>query len=253
MKKLLFGVVVGLVVIAMAGSAGAFELGVRGVYWFPELRGDIQVDDSGIVGDKVDIKDDLGIDNEAYPWVEVFTGIGRHHLAFSYYEAKYDASQYLTKRIVFNGQTYNINDLVDSKINYKMYDFMYQYDIVDWENILAGFSLGIVGRVKYIDGEVGLASGTQATKQEFSAPIPLLGANFHMGLLADILEARVLLTGMGYSDGNCFDGQVDVSLTPLPFFDIHAGYRVFYLDADVDDITFDFGTAGPFVGLTISF
>jgi hypothetical protein len=130
---------------------------------------------------------------------------------------------------------------------------MYQYDIVDWENILAGFSLGIVGRVKYIDGEVGLASSAQETKQEFSAPIPMLGANFHMGLLADILEARVLLTGMGYSDGNCVDGQVDVSLTPLPFIDIHAGYRIFYLNADVDDISFDFGTGGPFVGLTISF
>ncbi len=253
MLKLLLKATVIVIVIGMALPAGAFELGVRGRYWFPDLRGDLQVDSSGIVGTKVDLRDDLGIDNEAYPWVDVFAGIGKHHLTFSYYEADFKGSQRLTDRIVFNGEVYNINELVDSKIDYKAYDLMYQYDLVDWENILAGFSLGIVGRVKYIEGNVAIASASQAAREEFSAPIPLLGANFHMGLLANLLEARVLLTGMGYSDGNCIDGQAEVSLTPLPFIGINAGYRLFYLNADIDDIKFDFGTAGPYVGLTISF
>jgi hypothetical protein len=250
MLKLLLKVAVTVMVIGMAIPAGAFELGVRGQYWFPDLQGDLQVDNSGVVGTKLDLREDLGIDNESYPVLEIYAGAGRHLLTFSYYEANYEGSQNLNN-IVFNGEIFN--GLVDSKIDYKSYDLMYQYDIVDWENILAGFSLGIVARVKYLEGEVGLASGTQATKEDFTAPIPLLGANFHMGLLADILEARVLLTGMGYSDGNCIDGQVDVSLTPLPFLDISAGYRLFYLDADIDDINFDFGTAGPYVGLTIGF
>jgi len=253
MPRHLLKVAVFLMVIGMTVPAGSFELGVRGVYWYPDLQGDMQVDNSGIVGTKIDLREDLGIDNEAYPWVDVFVGIGRHHLTFSYLEANYEGSQYLSDQIIFNGEVYNFNELVNSKIDYKTYDFMYQYDIVDWENILAGFSLGVVGRVKYIEGEVGLASTTQSTKQEFTAPIPLLGANFHMGLLADILEARVLLTAMGYSGNNCVDGQVEVSLTPLPFIDINAGYRLFYLNAEIDDLTFDFGTAGPYVGLTISF
>jgi len=253
MSKLLLKASVILIVIGMALPAGSVELGVRGLYWFPDMQGDLQVDNSGIVGTKVDLREDLGIDNESYPWVDVFFGIGKHHLTFSYYEANYAGSQYLQKDIWFNGELFSINELVDSKIDYKTYDLMYQYDIVDWENILAGFSLGIVGRVKYIEGEVALASATQTTKQEFTAPIPLLGANFHMGLLADVLEARVMLTGIGYSDGNCVDGQAEVSLTPIPFIDITAGYRLFYLDADIDDIKFDFGTAGPYVGLTISF
>ncbi len=253
MSKLLLKASVLLIVIGMALPAGSFELGVRGLYWVPDMQGDLQVDNSGIVGDKVDLREDLGIDNEAYPWVDIFFGIGKHHLTFSYYEANYSGSQYLNRDIWFNGELFNINELVDSKIDYKTYDLMYQYDIIDWENILAGFSLGIVGRVKYFEGEVAIASATQAAIQEFSAPIPLLGANFHMGLLANILEARVLLTGIGYGGGNCIDGQAEVSLTPLPFIDINAGYRLFYLDADIDDITFDFGTAGPYVGLTISF
>ena len=242
-----------VMVVGIAMPAGAFELGVRGMYWLPDLQGDIQVDNSGIVGTKVDLRDDLGIDNEAYPWVDVFTHIGKHHLTFSYYESNYKGSQYLKKNIVFNGEVFNINELVDTKIDYKSYDLMYQYDIVDWENILAGFSLGVVGRIKYLDGELSLRSATQSTKQDFTAPIPMLGANFHMGLLADILEARVLFTGIGYSGNNCVDAQADVSLTPLPFIDINAGYRIFYLNGDIDDIKADFGTGGPFVGLTISF
>ena len=253
MPRRLWKVAVIVLVIGMAVPASAFELGVRGMYWFPDLQGDVQVDKDGIVGTKLDLRDDLGINNESYPWLDVFLGIGKHHLTFSYFEANYKGSQFINKNIYFNGELFNINDLVDSKIDYKSYDLMYQYDVVDWENILAGFSLGVVARVKYLDGELAMASTTQQTKLDFTAPIPLLGANFHMGLLADVLEARVLLTAIGYSGNNCIDGQVDVSLTPLPFIDINAGYRLFYLNADIDDITFDFGTGGPFLGLTISF
>jgi hypothetical protein len=118
---------------------------------------------------------------------------------------------------------------------------------------LAGFSPGVVARLKYVEGEVSMASATETVDVSFKAPVPLLGADFHMGLLADILEARVLVTGIGYSGNNILDDQADVSLTPIPFVDINAGCRLLYMNAEGDDINFDFGTDGPFVGVTISF
>jgi hypothetical protein len=42
----------------------AFELGVRGYYWFPKLSCDVRVDDAGIVGTELDLEDDVTFDFE---------------------------------------------------------------------------------------------------------------------------------------------------------------------------------------------
>jgi hypothetical protein len=72
-------------------------------------------------------------------------------------------------------------------------------------------------------------------------------------MLADILEARLLVTGIGYSGNTVFDSQADVSFTPFPFLDISGGYRLFTIDVDIDDVQADYNTSGPYVALTISF
>ncbi len=253
MRKIVFVLTCNFLIIAMAVPAVAFELGVRGIYWFPGFSGDVKVDGDGIVGTTLDLEDDLGLEDESYPVIEIFTGIGKHHLSISFYNADYSASKTLNKDIYFNGKLFNVNTLVESSLEYDVYDFMYQYDLLDLENILAGFSLGLVGKIKYFEGDVQLKSGIETTTEDFSEPIPLLGINFHVGLIADLLEARILATGMGYSDGNLFDGQAEVSITPLPFIDIHGGYRLFRIDVETDDVTLDYETSGPYVSLTLSF
>jgi hypothetical protein len=81
----------------------------------------------------------------------------------------------------------------------------------------------------------------------------MVGANFHVGILKDLLEARVLVTGMEYSDNKIFDGQAEISLTPFPFLDIHAGYRFLNIDVDEDDVKLDFENPGLYMALTLSF
>ena len=81
----------------------------------------------------------------------------------------------------------------------------------------------------------------------------MLGANFHVGLLKDIIEARVLATGIGYHDSTAFDGQAEISFTPFPFVDIHGGYRYLKIDVDQDNVTFNFDNSGVYVAVTVSF
>lgn len=252
MRTLLKGVVWGLLLIGIACPLGAFELGVTGLYWFPTLDGEVQVDAGGVGGSEIDLADDLGVDDEAYPVVEVYAGFGDHLLRVSHYEAEYEGAKRIYGSLTFNGRQYS-NTRVVTDLDYEVYDFMYQFNLIDWENLLAGASLGVVARVKLMDGSVALKSATGSEKVDFSAPIPMLGANFHMGILADLLEFRAMATLIGYSDNSVFDGQADVSFTPLPFVDIHGGYRIFAIDAEVDDVEFKFATAGPFVGITIGF
>jgi len=242
-----------MMAVLLAGPAGAFELGAKGYYWMPSLGGDVRLDEGSILGTKIDFEDDLDIEDEDYAVGEVFCGIGRHHLSLSFYGADYEGSARLSQAIVFGGTTFNLDETVEADLEYDVIDVMYRYDLLDLENVLAGFSIGVVGRVEYIDGTVEIKSDTLTEKEDFSAPIPMVGLNFHVGLLADWIEARVLATGIVYSGNTLFDGMAELSITPLPFVDFHGGYRMFKIDADYDDIELNYDTSGPYVALSVSF
>jgi outer membrane protein len=237
-------------------SAYALEVGVRGYYWFPELNGDVTVDEGGTLGTKIDFEDDLGMDDEDYPVVEAFVGLGDHHFSVSAMHIDYSGSETLTESITFKGEIYAVNENVKSTLQYDMIDAEYQYDVIDLENILAGFSVGVIGKVKWVDGEVEIKSTTTPTlseKETFAAPIPMVGVGVHVGLIADILEARVKATGIGYSGNALYDVMGDISFTPFPFVDIHGGYRIIHLDVDVDDVELNYDMSGPYAAVTISF
>jgi hypothetical protein len=71
--------------------------------------------------------------------------------------------------------------------------------------------------------------------------------------LAGLLEARAKMTGFAYSDNHLTEALADLSLTPFPFLDIHAGYKIIRLKIDHNGNFLDSEFAGPYVGLTVSF
>jgi len=231
----------------------AVELGIRGYYWLPDLKGDVSYDGDILSGTELDLEDDLGMDRESYPMIEIFAGFGDHHLSFTYYKADYSGSETLEEEIEFGDETYTVGEEVDSELEYTVMDFAYQYDVIDLENLLAGASLGLVGKVKYFDVSASLESEGEKEEADIAVPVPMLGVNLHVGILADIIEARFQITGMGYSGNNVVEFFGDVSYTPFPFMDIHAGYRSFSMSVDVDDVEADLTTAGPYAAITIGF
>lgn len=259
MKKRMFleGTAILFLVFAMCVSQGwALELGARGYYWFPHFNGTLRADSNGIEGTQIDLGGDLGIEDRYFPMVEAFAGVGKHHVSFMYTRMNYADSANLPRSIVFLGKTYNTGDLVDTDVKIQMFDVEYQYDLINLENVLAGFSVGLIGKVKYIDGDARLANLTQGYHESnsFGIPVPMVGAAVHVGLLADILEARAKVAGMAFSGNRFYEALADVSLTPLPFLDIHGGYRYMKVEVkDVDDVYGNFEFSGPYVGLTISF
>jgi len=242
-----------LAVLLIPVSSSAFEIGARGYYWFPTLDGTVKVDEASIIGDTIDFDKDLGIEDENYPSVEVFVGGGNHHLSFTYTDIDYAGRKTLTEEINFRGQIYHVSDTVTSSIQYKMMDFFYQYDFLNLENVLGGVSLGGVFQVKYLDGDVSLKTTGIDEKEDFTLPIPMLGLNLHIGILAQILQARLRGTAISYSESTIYELMCDISWTPLPFVGIHGGYRTFVIDIDEDDLTFDYDMSGPYVALTLSF
>jgi len=244
-----------LIVTMLSASAGAVEFGARGFLWMPKIEGTMRADKDGIKGDNVDLKDDLGLDDELTYTVEVYAGGGNHHFSVMYTPLDYSASASISRPITFNGQAYQTNSVVDSSFKINMFDGEYRYDLVNLENALGGFSFGLLGRVRYIDGETRMSSAELGEqKRTFTAVLPMVGAGLHIGLIANILEARVNGAWTGYSGNQFYDASAEISVTPFPFLDIHAGYRVMKLELDdISDIYADVDCNGPFVGISIGF
>ena len=245
-------------IVSLVTPARALELGVRGYYWFPDLKGDLRMDGDGLEGSEIDVKDTLGISDESFPSVEVYAGIKKHHISFMYTQLDYSGSKYITQSINFLGKTYAANAFVESDFKAKMFDLEYQYDLINIENVLAGFSVGIIGEMSYIDGEASMRSSTIGSqydqKETFQIPVPMLGIGAHIGVIKNILQGRLKASGMGYSGSVFFDAMAEISVTPFPFLDIHGGYRYmkFKVD-DIEDVYADLEFAGPYIALTVGF
>lgn len=257
-KALVVFLTVFLCLVSWETKGHSLEFGARAYYWFPGLKATIRVDQGGTQGSNIDAKDDLGIDNKNFPSVEAFAGIGKHHFSLMYTQVDYSGDKTINRTIIFQGRTFVTNARVESDLKTRMLDFEYQYDFLNLENILAGFSLGVIGKLKYLDGEARLKSTSVGSaydqKEDFKAPIPMVGVGAHLGLLANILEARAKFTGIGYRGNVFYDAMADLSLTPFPFMDIHGGYRFMKLKVDnVSDVYADMEFSGPYLGLTIGF
>ena len=260
MKKNLFAVLGTLILLLTFYVPSVFALGfgARADYWIPAFKGDLRVDDNGVVGTEINIKDDLGISNDNIPGVEAYLEIGNHEISLAYSLVNLSGAKNIEKNIVFNGDTYNVSAYVESELKTSMIDLEYQYKLLNFKNILAGLSFGIIAKVKYFDGEVRIHSSSTGSVSDTEAnihiPIPMIGVGAKIGLLANILEARAKVTGMGYSGSVFYDAMADLSVTPFPFLNIHGGYRAMSLKIDsVSDVYAKRDFYGPYAGLAISF
>ena len=256
MKKNLFaafGILV-LLTIFYVPSVSALGFGAQAEYWIPTFKGDLRVDNNGVPGTEINLKDDLDVSNDNIPGVEAYFGIGNHEITLSYSQVNLSGANNINKEIKFNGDTYSKNTYVESELKTSMIDLEYQYKILNFKNILAGLSFGIIGKVKYFDGDLRIHSSEYDTQKDIHIPIPMIGVGAKIGLLANILEARGKIVGMGYSGSFFYDAMADISVTPIPFLNIHGGYRAMSVKLDnVSDVYAKMDFYGPYVGLLISF
>jgi hypothetical protein len=256
MKRSLWTVLCAIALLLFSAMpVGAFEIGARALHWFPTMKADMKADSDGKAGTSLDLKDNLGVGTESFPTFEAFGGLGKHRISLAYTPIKYSGSTRLAAPVAFNGQTFAAGADVNTDLKLRMLDLEYQYKFLDLENILAGFSLSAIGQIKYIDGEARMEAPATATAADFKvrAPIPMVGLGAHIGVLAGLLEARAKVAGIAYSSNYLYEALADLSVTPFPFLDIHAGYKVIRIKIDRNDVFLDSQFTGPYIGLTVSF
>ena len=237
----------------LALPVGAFEIGARAYYWFPAFKTDLKSNSAGLPGTDLDLKDNLGVGTEAFPSLDAFGAWGDHHLSLTYTPVNYSGSTIPGNPIYFNGQTFAAGTRINTDLKLRMLDLEYRYTFLDVENILAGFSLDAIGQIKVIDGEAKLTAAGKEAKDSVLFPLPMVGLGAHIGLLADILEARAKVTGIAYSGNYFYEALADISWTPFPFLDLHAGYKIIRLRIDHKDLFLNSEFTGPYVALTVSY
>jgi len=255
MRRILLVVTVAAGVILMAGSAFAvsgFEVGARGAYWLPKLTGNAQTKATGDT--RFDFKDTLGVKDENIPFGEAFLRIGNTTLRVGYAQIKFDGDKQLTETVVFNGTTFSATDNVISSLDLKMLDGEVQYDFLRPDVGIAGFNIGLILKVKYVDGKVELRSALAgSTLEDFKAPIPMVGAAAGAGFLKDMVRVDARAAGITYSGNHLYDVDAYASFAPLPFVRIQGGYRYIDLKIDKDDTLASFKMSGPYLGAQLSF
>jgi len=245
-------VAAGILVMAEgAFAASGFEVGARGAYWFPKLSGNAQ---TNVTGDtRFDFKDTLGVNDENIPFGEAFLRLGNTTLRVGYTQFKFDGGKELTQTVVFNGVTYSATDNVISSLDMKMLDGEVQFDFLRPDVGVAGFNLGLLLKVKYVDGEMELRSTTQTETKDFKAPIPMLGVAAGIGFIKDMIRVDVRASGIAYSGNHLYDVDAYASFAPLPFVRVQGGYRHIDLKIDEDDTLASFKLSGPYLGAQLSF
>lgn len=221
--------------------------GVRGIYWFPDTEATVQTLPGGT---SLDLKDDLGVKDEDYPGAEAFLRLGDLYFRVGYTAADYAGSAVVSS-VDFGGLTYA--GAVATTADLSMLDGEVQWDFISPSVGVAGFSLGVIGKVKYVDASVTLTGSPGSATQDFSAPIPMVGAAAGLGILKDFLRVDVRAAGMGYSGSHVFEGDAFASVIPFPFLRIQAGYRIVDFKIDESDSLGEVTLKGPYAGLQLAF
>ncbi|MEW5736654.1 MAG: hypothetical protein AB1921_17550 [Thermodesulfobacteriota bacterium] len=231
----------------------AFDIGAKAYYWYPKVTGDLKVGTTNVKGTMLDLQGDLDFNQEGMLGGTLFLKTGKHHLAGSFCQINYESDVTLRKNVAFAGDTFTAGSKVKAELIWSMADLEYGYDILDIQPLLAGATVTLLGRLKFFDAKSRMELGGKVSQSSSQPAIPMLGASAKVQVLADLVSAEVAAVGMGYSGNLIVDGTAEVSITPLPFIGVHAGWRYLKLDLNYDETDTNSTFSGPYGYLSVSF
>lgn len=252
MKKVLILALAGMLFLLLSGPAAAFELGVRGAYWFPLINSDLRADSGGTEGYTFDLRKDLDSGQNFFPWVEAWVGIGPHIVMVGYFSGNYGGDQTLEAGAIFDGLDFeDIN--TDFSMTFTVVEITYGYKVFDVDTFLAGLDLTLLGSVKFVSFSTSLSGGGMSESRSISSIMPSLGGQVHVSILLNILEARVMALVQPLGKSTVTDIILELTVTPFPFLDIGIGWRSVFLKIEKGDFMINHKLNGPFASVTVSF
>lgn len=237
------------------GETYRIELGA--FFWNPTPTMSIQSESLGIVGTKIDLIEDLGLEKTRFSQFRaVLRPAKKHKLRFEYTPIKYEQPEGILRRnIVFNGITYNVALPVDTTLDWKAYRFTYEYDIIYRDR---GF-FGILLEAKYTDVQATLSNVLDTEFVHARAPIPALGAIGRV-YVAPNISLTAEFSGFKLPESidedyraKYFDFDIYGTVNVTDHFGAQLGYRSFDVFYKVDTDEGELKLKGPYFGGVVRF
>jgi len=211
-----------------------------------------------IVGSDVDLVQDLGIEQKKLSKMNVVLRPGKkHRFRFERLPIHYEADATVSRRFVFNGQTFNVGLPVQTSAKFDTYRFGYEYDFLYRSK---GF-IGALLELKYTNIDVELNSPILQEFTRAAAPIPtagLVGRVYPVRNLAINGEFSLFRTPESLAEqlegrGTYTDFDFNATYNFNRYVGAQVGYRnvnIFY-DVDLDNGTLKF--TGLYFGSVIRY
>ncbi|MDY6881192.1 MAG: hypothetical protein SV686_13165 [Thermodesulfobacteriota bacterium] len=227
----------------------SFKLGYQLLFPSGTVAGTIEG-----VGQKVNLEDDLNLDDSEEITAEIALQWGNSRLSVNYLPIRFTGAGTLTVAGEFNGQVFNVDDEVRSGIRIDLYDVGYTYYLINFDDLPTRIQFGAEVAVKITDTELTFEDRTAGfvERESITVPIPTLGLRARIAL-ADYLGLTGRIGYMAYDEHHFLDAEAQVEFSPLPNVGIYAGYRYFDLKIDDEDIFVESEFSGPFAGILVRF
>jgi hypothetical protein len=189
-------------------------------------------------GTAINAEDDLGLDDSRLlPLAEITLLPGKHHLVrLNGMSIRRSANKVLQKQIVFDDETYLVNERVDSELNLSMLGLTYGYRFLlrDHAELAATFGIQILE----VEANAVVRSRVIRDAESGIAPLPLLGLEGRYDFTEHwSAEARVqyLTANVADIDGSMHDARLAITWRMNPYLVFGLGYRSFAIDVDSRD------------------
>jgi len=208
----------------------------------------------GGVGTRIDVDDDLNFDDSKGPVAEAALQLGSFRLAAGYLPLGFSSNGTLNREVVFNGRTFSAATNVDSDVDINLYDVGLTWYLINIDDMPVRVQLGPELAVKVADVDISMTDLTTGIREQTSgiAPIPTVGLRSRLAF-GDMFGVVGRVGYITYSDNSFLDAEAQVEFSPVPMVGLYAGYRLFNIDVDENDVFLDLQFSGPFAGLMVRF
>jgi hypothetical protein len=204
---------------------------IRATFFSPHLNTDLRIDPTnaapGVTGTPVNAERDLGLPARLNQGtVEfMFRLRERSRVRVSYYEADRSGSKVLANDIQFGNQLFAAGQLVETSLDWQMFDITYTYSLYRRDNLEVGTGLGVYLLEVKARGEV------PATFQEqdvsAAGPFPALPLDLAWRIssrFAFTARTAYLKAALNGFHGWFLDSHLDVQYRWIPNFALGLGY-----------------------------
>ncbi len=217
-------------------------------------------------GNKLDLKDDLGIKGSTQPFARAKVELGIFGLYAQYMPMNFKGNKTISTTLNYGGTTFDANQTIDTKVKLDRYDVAVLLNVPLLGTLTAGLidlEAGLNARFINYDGSVtgkvtiGSTTQTRTESAKGSTVIPLvyLGGALNFGMVSVLAEVR----GISYQKTNYYDltGELRISPFSLPGlarFYAGLGYRIEKLELkETFDTNLNVQVSSPYLNVGVAF